>query len=485
MPSDILWKRWDSFLGGLNTTGNPNALGPTEFQDDQNFYIKQNGTLLRRGRWLRYNSTAMETARVPLLYKMYRSDGVQQFIAGCGYNIYASDFAATPTMGVTLYDATCVSPPLVPDLRISVAQYKNLVYLTGEGVNPNHPGSSYGVPIRWDGASTATSKWSTAFNQVPGAATNFASPGGGSFPAGDYFYDVTIGYGPIIGSGISRTTYYGESALRYPITTFVTCALNDQVTFDIPATSGAGLDSYYATLYFVYRSPVQSAGATSYSGPMYLEQIITYSSALVNVTSSGAITDTILVGQRLGDTGRVNPKGQWKYLAVHQDRMFYANRVGQDPSVEDFNLNGTSSLPAKVMYSSVGFPDHLKTVQFLDVATEDGQEITGLLSQWGVLTIFKQNSIYQLIGDDPSNYFLRPLTKQVGCIAPRSLVEYNGVAYFLSHLGVYRYDGGSIEHVSGKVDSIFATNPSRKEAAIGAVIRTRANTVGYHLFYAP
>jgi hypothetical protein len=454
--------------------------------DVQNYYITPAGTLLRRGKWSRYYATALQTERVEVLYKMYRSDGIRQFLQGCGQRIYGSDFAGTPTATECLYDTTVNSPPLIPNQRISISQYKDLVYLTGEGINPIFPGSSYGAPIRYDGAALSTSKWSTAWNQVPGAPTNFASPGGGSFPAGDYFYDVTIGYGPVISSGVSTATYYGESALRYPITTFVNCALNDQITFDIPATSGIGLDSYYATRYYVYRSPVQAAGTiTSYTGPMYLEQVITYANTLINVTSSGAITDTILVGQRLADTGRINMTGAWKYLTVHQDRMFYANKVGSDPSSKTTELNGASNLPSHVIYSEVGYPDHIKSVNFLPVAVDDGQEITGMLSQWGVLTIFKRNSIHQLIGDSPSNYILRPLTKNVGCTAPRSIVEHNGIAYFLSHLGVYRYDGSSIDLISQKVNATLSTNPKYKEEAIGKVFRTKANTVTYHLYYAP
>src|SRR5690606_17622993 len=71
------------------------------------------------------------------------------------------------------------------------------------------------------------------------------------------------------------------------------------------------------------------------------------------------------------------------------------------------------------------------------------------------LFIAKTNSIYYLRGYDPVEWILDKITDNLGCIAPRSIVEMDGRTFFLSRRGVYLDDGSYFEVVSRQVQNIL------------------------------
>ena len=76
-----------------------------------------------------------------------------------------------------------------------------------------------------------------------------------------------------------------------------------------------------------------------------------------------------------------------------------------------------------------------------EIVVDDGYgDITGLVPSNGRLIIFKEDSMYELYGTGPRNFELQPVSETIGCTSHHTAVMVDGILYFLSKRGVYRYD---------------------------------------------
>lgn len=78
------------------------------------------------------------------------------------------------------------------------------------------------------------------------------------------------------------------------------------------------------------------------------------------------------------------------------------------------------------------------------VETADGKDITGMVAGSGRLTVFKQNSIHELFGNNPGNYTMKIVVDNLGCPTGNAAQVVDGVIYFLGNDAVYRYSGGAL-----------------------------------------
>jgi hypothetical protein len=132
------------------------------------------------------------------------------------------------------------------------------------------------------------------------------------------------------------------------------------------------------------------------------------------------------------------PKG--KYIVAHNNYLFIA---------------GNSTYPSRLYYSELADPDDWTGTDGIDnvieVATDDGDKITGISRQAGNLVIFKTNSIHILYGSVRSQFTLKEAMPNIGCIAPRSIVNIYNRLYFLYRDGIYKFNGSDVEYISEKV----------------------------------
>lgn len=92
----------------------------------------------------------------------------------------------------------------------------------------------------------------------------------------------------------------------------------------------------------------------------------------------------------------------------------------------------------------------------IDVASDDGDFITGLVVLNDTLIIFKRQSTWALyVSGSPSTWTLRNLHPQIGCIGGRTAKVIGGLIYFRATSGVYRTDGTTFEKLSNNVDGSF------------------------------
>lgn len=145
------------------------------------------------------------------------------------------------------------------------------------------------------------------------------------------------------------------------------------------------------------------------------------------------------------------PKG--KFIAEKDNVIFVA---------------GDHQHPSRVYYSEVGDPgkwvDMDGNPYHFEVPGED--VITGLIKLRGDLVIFKSNSIHMLYGSSRDYFQRREIQSGIGCVASGSITAVYDAIFFLSHDGVYAFDGASVRSMSKKVkDKVDSINNSAQAVA--------------------
>lgn len=147
------------------------------------------------------------------------------------------------------------------------------------------------------------------------------------------------------------------------------------------------------------------------------------------------------------------PRGGFDVKA-HYNRLFVLG--GRNP-------DGTGNIQFSTLYFTDAFsPDAALTdavaswqddtsglVNKIVVDSEDPNDFGVALAKVGQsLVIFKRHSVHLLQGYSPSTFVLRPVSNEVGCLDPRSVVEYAGGVFFMSERGFMFFDGVDIVPVS-------------------------------------
>ena len=139
---------------------------------------------------------------------------------------------------------------------------------------------------------------------------------------------------------------------------------------------------------------------------------------------------------------------------------------------------GDPDYPSRVYYSSLlsnQGPEAWPTGNYVDIDSNDGTVVQRVIAIGDEVWVFKDRTAYKLLGGAWTSIFkptVRPIPSSVGCAAPWSLVNANGIALFLSRVGenlaVYSYDGYMLEDESRKiVNELNHIEPSAIKYAAG------------------
>lgn len=107
-----------------------------------------------------------------------------------------------------------------------------------------------------------------------------------------------------------------------------------------------------------------------------------------------------------------------------------------------FFIDGGTSAGTRLYWSLPGKPDQYTALDYADVGTRTGGEITGFYSHQNYLLIFREQAVDILYGSYP-NFEVRPLMQGVGTRASqtaRTIPDLNGVI-FLASDGIYIVSG--------------------------------------------
>lgn len=145
-----------------------------------------------------------------------------------------------------------------------------------------------------------------------------------------------------------------------------------------------------------------------------------------------------------------------KYNAYHKNILFLA---------------GDPARPSRVSFSDLtnGITSFVAT-DFFDLDTNNGQYITGLVSAFGNLYIFENNSIWQLSGTNRDDFSLQKMVDNVGTLSQQSIAIVNNNIFFItSQNDVAVYDGNfGIKFISSKIrNTIGQNNFNRASQALG------------------
>ena len=130
-----------------------------------------------------------------------------------------------------------------------------------------------------------------------------------------------------------------------------------------------------------------------------------------------------------------------RYLAAHKNRMWIA---------------GTTSNPSRLYFSDILNIDSWPVLNFIDIAPNDGDVITGIMPLGDYLVISKGHSVWLLTGEGVNTFSVRRIHADRGAYAPRSIVTMNGSLCFVSDDGVYLSDLTQAVLISERVKETWA-----------------------------
>lgn len=138
-----------------------------------------------------------------------------------------------------------------------------------------------------------------------------------------------------------------------------------------------------------------------------------------------------------------------KYPISVKDYFIIANTAFfSTSSASDSLIRSTTYYPSRAYYSLVGQPSSMTVSRFLDIRTDDGEEINGVGESNGAVHFFKETSIMELtftqlnIAPFERDQALNQIVKGFGLFAPDTLVNTGDGYIFGAKDGIRFWDGG-------------------------------------------
>lgn len=112
----------------------------------------------------------------------------------------------------------------------------------------------------------------------------------------------------------------------------------------------------------------------------------------------------------------------------HPSRLYWSQPPGDTRTIEDWSMDDASDMTGG---------------GFVEIGQTSSDPIVGLCALSNQLIIFKQSSIYRLLGDRPTNYRVTSVNKDVERMVNTALVAHGDIPYWLTRGGLYYHDGQS------------------------------------------
>ena len=276
--------------------------------------------------------------------------------------------------------------------------------------------------------------------------------------------DVGSGSGPVTGNYTYKVGCYSATytVLLNQVSNTFAANGNDVALSMIPVCNSTTLNGEATTGRKIYRT---DSGGSTYK---LLSNGTIANNTAVTLTDSD-VDGGLGAAMPAGDATWTPPKG--KFLLVQNNRLFLANN--------------TSSSPSRVSYGSAGSHDIFDTsaeTGYLDIRQNDGDAITFMKGNLGLLTIGKNNTIQKIYidGADPdADWSISDPLSYVGCQAPHSAVNSPLGIVYLGKDGIYRFNGQYSELIS---ESVTPTIEDISQTDLENVVGIYHNNF-YHMAY--
>lgn len=110
----------------------------------------------------------------------------------------------------------------------------------------------------------------------------------------------------------------------------------------------------------------------------------------------------------------------------HPSRLYWSQPPGDTRTIEDWSMDDVSDVVSG---------------GFVDVGNTSSDPIVGLKSLSTQLIIFKETSIYRLLGDRPNNFRISHVNLDVEKMSNAGCVLYGDIPYWLTRSGMYYHNG--------------------------------------------
>jgi hypothetical protein len=137
----------------------------------------------------------------------------------------------------------------------------------------------------------------------------------------------------------------------------------------------------------------------------------------------------------------------------------------------------TASHPNRLFYTDPDLPQYWPgsadpaTGNWVDVG-EEGEAILWCTMHTNVLVIYKEKSIWELVGD-PATGYLQLMAQGIGISGAFAVVNAGPVDYFVGPGGLYRFDVNSLQDICGNIRPLFqagmAFNPTIAVSGAGSI----------------
>jgi len=347
-------------------------------------------------------------AAVNSLYRYYNSDGTTAAIAANSTLLVIGDASSTQTIQDGLTDGA----------RWQWITFKDIAIGT----------NGYEQPYKYDGktqitANTDASRTATEVCAQLGAP--FAELNTGTNLDASKWYQYKIAF-------YDGSNYTHSTAVSNPILTGA--AVYDILLTDIPIGPTGTTNRY---LYRTSGIATQGGlGAATY----YMVYDIANNTAR---TQADTISDGTLETDRAptwatgsGGTSATPPKGT--LIALLQDRVFISG-----------NLTNLSD----IYWSDDSNPDYFSATTYDVIRADDGDKITFMMPENGIMVLGKTNTLQHYYTDDSttSNWYSSNVMSHIGCPAPYSVASTpKGIAY-LSRKGLRIYNGATSQLFSDAI----------------------------------
>jgi len=237
---------------------------------------------------------------------------------------------------------------------------------------------------------------------------------------------------------------------------------NSNVTLVYTSTSGANVsgDVYTISLAGTTLTPTKVFSAHKYGSTVWSPNL---TSDQVHVASYGGSALAVYGGNAFpliyastpgcalpcsGATVTTSPPSGAKYICAWGNYVFVANHL----------VGGTRKY-SRVQWNSNGSIYDWPSSYYIDLDSDDGDEITGMCLLHDYLVVFKKKKIFMIYWVGGTLLFKEARrSSTIGTISGRSVVENEGKLYFVASDGAYTFDGTTVKEISKKVKSIFTEN---------------------------
>ncbi len=346
------------------------------------------------------------SAAITGLHRYYRSDSTQKLITTSSTFIYVGDDDAgtVQTIGTGFTDGS----------RWTFVTYNDVLI----GTNADEQ------PIKYDGKTTIT------------ANTN------GARSAGYVVADLCAPFVELnTGTVLTAARWY-----RYMITFYDGTTYEYSTAKSNPILTGAAVYSLYltgiplgpsgTTNRYIFRTPAHTSVANVLAEAdadylMVKDLADNTTTVWADTVADAAEPDSPNWATVVAGTDATPPTGN--YGLLHQQRYFLSGDT-------------TATQESYLYWSDPYLPNYFDSVNGIEkIRPDDGDEITGINAQLGVLAVFKKNSIQNFYTNSTSDadWYIGNSYTDEGCIAPYSIdLTIKGIAY-LSHNGLFLFTGQS------------------------------------------